>query len=221
VPNGVKRQPKAARRYEAPRRAEQAAATRRAVLAAARELFVSRGYRPTTVADIAARAGVAVDTVYAAVGRKPVLLRELVETALSGGDHAVPAVQRDYVTRIRAAPDAREKLHIYADAVALIQQRLAPVFLALRDGAATDPDCAALWTEISERRARNMRDLAADLRSTGQLRADLSNDEVADIIWSLNAAEHYVLLVHQRGWQPSRFGTWLADAWTRILLTDP
>lgn len=210
--------PLAKRRYSAPQRSAQAAATRRAVLASARELFVRRGYAATTVTDIAAGAKVSVDTVYAAVGRKPVVLRELVETALSGADHAVVAQQRDYVVAIRAAPTAREKLTIYATAVVKIQQRLAPVFIALRDAAVDDPACAALWTEIGERRARNMREFAADLRETGELRADLSDDEVADIVWSMNAAEYWVLLVHQRGWTPARFGAWLADTWVRSLL---
>ncbi|HEX5812998.1 MAG TPA: TetR family transcriptional regulator, partial [Pseudonocardia sp.] len=41
------------RRYHAPQRAEQAAATRRAVLDAARELFTTRGYPATTVAEVA------------------------------------------------------------------------------------------------------------------------------------------------------------------------
>lgn len=209
---------KSPRRYHSPRRAEQAAVTRRAVLAAAREVFVDRGYRTASVAEIAARAGVAVDTVYASVGRKPALLRELVETALSGADVAVPAHQRDYVARIRAAAGAPDKLAIYARAVAAINQRLADVFLALRDAAVADPDCAALWDQIGRRRARNMRDFAADLRGTGQLRADLTDEEVADIVWSMNAAEYWDLLVGQRGWSPERFAGWLADAWTRLLL---
>ena len=93
--------------YHSPRRAEQAIATRRAVLDAARELFIEHGYAVTTVADIARRAQVAVDTVYAAVGRKPALLREVLETAISGSDQAVPAEQRDYVARVRAAKGAR------------------------------------------------------------------------------------------------------------------
>lgn len=211
---------KGPRRYHAPRRVEQASGTRRAVLQSARELFVQRGYLATTVSEIAAHAGVAVDTVYAAVGRKPVLLRELVESALSGTDHAVPAVERDYVVRIRAAATGAEKIAVYADAITSIQQRLAPVFLALRDAALRDPECAALWTEIAGRRAANMREFAADLRRTGDLRDDLADDEVADIVWSMNAVEYWLLLVDGRGWSPARFGEWLVDAWTRLLLRD-
>lgn len=206
------------RRYRAPGRAAQAAQTRRLVLSAARDLFGRQGYAGTTVAQIATAAGVAVDTVYATVGPKATLLRELVETALSGADEPVAGPDRNYVQAMRRVPTAGEKLLIYAHAIVGIQQRLAPVFLALRDAAPTDPACAQLWQEISERRARNMRLLAADLRTTGELRSDLSDGEVADIIWTMNAAEYWVLLVVQRGWTPDRFGSWLADAWQRLLL---
>ncbi len=215
---GVKAQRQGKRGYHSPRRVEQAAATRRAVLLAARRLFVSNGYSATTIADIAERARVSVDTIYATVGRKPALLRELVETAISGTDQAIPADQRDYVTRIGAATTARGKITIYAHAITAIQQRLAPVFLALRDAATSDADCAALWAEIAQRRAANMRRFAADLRSTGGLRGDLTDDQVADIIWSMNAAEYWHLLVRERGWTPNQFAEWLTDAWTRLLL---
>lgn len=209
---------KVSRRYHAPQRARQAAATRRAVLAAANALFTASGYAATTVAQVAERAGVNVDTVYAAVGRKPVLLREVVETALSGADHAVPAEQRDYVRAIRAAATAGEKIDVYAAALAERGPRTAPVFLALRDAAARDAACSALHTELTERRAANMGPFAADLRATGELRDDLSDDEVADIVWSMNAAEYYALLVQRRGWSPERYGAFLADAWRRLLL---
>jgi AcrR family transcriptional regulator len=206
------------RSYHSPRRVEQAAVTRHAVLQAARELFVADGYPATTVADIARRARVSVDTVYATVGRKPALLRELVESALSGTDQAVPGEQRDYALRMRAATTAREAIAIYAHAITGIQQRLAPVFLALRDAGSSDPDCAALWAEITERRATNMRVIAASLRATGDLREDLSDERVADVIWSMNAAEYWDLLVRQRGWTPEDFAEWLTDAWNRLLL---
>lgn len=211
-------QVKGRRRYTSPVRAEQAARTRHAVLDAARELFAERGYAATGVQEIARRAGVAVDTVYAAVGRKPVLLRHLVETALSGTDEVVPAEQRDYVQRVRAARTAREKIEVYAAAVAAIGVRLAPVHRALVEAAATDADCAALRAELGARRAANMRLFAADLRATGELRPDLDDGEVADVVWSMNSAEYRALLVGERGWSAERFGTWLADAWTRLLL---
>lgn len=216
--NDVKQPPGGKRGYHSPRRVEQAAATRRAVLSAARDMFVSSGYAATTVVEIAERARVSLDTVYATVGRKPALLRELVETAISGTDQAVPAEQRDYVARIRAAASARDKITIYAAAITAIQQRMAPVFLALRDAASTDHDCGALWTEIARRRAANMLTFAADLRGTGELRDDLSDQQVADIIWSMNAAEYWVLLIRERSWAPDQFEAWLTDAWTRLLL---
>jgi AcrR family transcriptional regulator len=207
------------RRYHSPRRLEQAVATRRAVLDAARDLFVDKGYLATTVADVARQARVAVDTVYATVGRKPALLREVVETAISGTDRAVPAEQRDYVARARAAPTLRGKIEAYVAGLVEIQPRLAPVYLALRDAATTDADSAALWSEISGRRAANMRRFAADLRATGELRPDLSDDQVADIVWSMNGPEYWTLLVVDRGWQPDRFGALLVDTWIRLLGT--
>jgi AcrR family transcriptional regulator len=210
---------KSRRRYTSALRTEQAAATRHAILEAARELFTAQGYAATGIAAIAARAGVAVDTVYAAAGRKPALMRQLVETSLSGTGEVVPAEERDYVRRLRAASSAREKIAIYAAAVAEIGVRLAPIHRALAEAALSDPDCSALRAEISARRAANMRLFAADLRSTGELRPDLSDDEVADIVWSMNAAEYRALLVGERGWTSERFGSWLADAWTRLLLS--
>src|SRR5260370_16212371 len=82
------------------------------------------GYRATTIATVAARAGVNVDTVYALVGRKPLLLRELIEQAISGTDHAVVAEERDYVAAMQAEPDAGQKLAVYAKAVRKIHARM-------------------------------------------------------------------------------------------------
>ncbi len=208
------------RSYHAPRRAEAAARTRRSIAEAAGRLFVEHGYNAVTMAQIAAEAGVVADTVYAAIGPKPVLFRLLIERAISGEDGAVTPLERDYVRAMRAEPDAREKLAIYARAVRRIQTRLAPLFLALQAAAISEPELAQLWREISERRAANMRLLATDLAATGSLRVDISVEQAADIIWSMNAAEYYDLLVQQRGWSPERFEAWLIDAWQRLLLSD-
>jgi len=112
------------RRYDATRRRQSAARTRAAILDAARELFAERGYAATPMAAIAERAGVALDTVYASVGRKPALARLLIETAISGTDQAVPAEQRDYVRAVRAAPDAETKIAIYAAAIEIVRTKV-------------------------------------------------------------------------------------------------
>jgi AcrR family transcriptional regulator len=209
-----------ARAYDASRRRAAAAGTRRAILRAATELFIEQGYAATTMAAIATRAGVALDTVYATVGRKPALFRLLIETAISGTDAPMPAEERDYVKNIRAAPDARKKIELYAAAIATIAPRIGPLLRVLQAASTSDPELGAVWREIAERRARNMRLFAEELAATGQLRAGLSVEEVADVVWSMNAAEFHVLLVHERGWGAERFGRWLADAWQRLLLAD-
>ncbi len=204
------------RRYDARGRREAAARTRRAILDAALDLFTRRGYAATPMTAIAARAGVALDTVYASVGRKPQLARLLVETAISGTTGAVPAGERDYVQEIQAAPDAETKIAVYASAMRAIAGRLAPVLGILQQAAPAEPELAAMWDEIAERRAANMRRFAADLAAVSTLRMD--PDEAADIIWATNAPELYQLLTVQRGWGPERYERFLADTWRRLLL---
>jgi AcrR family transcriptional regulator len=206
------------RSYDASGRRADSAATRRRILAAARERIVEDGYRTTTVAAIARTAGVNVDTVYALVGRKPVILRELIETAISGRDEAVSAEDRDYVVAIRAEPDPRRKLALYAAALRSIHKRLAPLVLALRDAATTEPEAAEVWRQISDRRAANMRALARNLRDAGGLRDGLTIREAADVLWATNSPDLYALLVMERGWSATRYERWLADSWCRLLL---
>lgn len=157
-------------------------------------------------------------TVYELVGRKPAILRELIEQAISGSDHAVAAPDRDYVKAIAAEPRAASKLAIYAAAVTDIQQRMSPLFLALRDASSTEADAQMVWTKIAERRATNMGAFARDLHDSGQLRTGLRVDDVADVIWATTSAEFYALLTVQRGWKPSQFQAWLTDTWQRTLL---
>jgi AcrR family transcriptional regulator len=204
------------RRYDATRRRQAAARTRAAILDAARALFTERGYTATPMTAIADRAGVALDTVYASVGRKPELARLLIETAISGTDQTIPAEQREYVRAIQAAPDAGTKIAAYAAAVAAIAPRLALVLGIIQQAVHDEPGLAALWAEIAERRAANMRLFVADLATVAPLRLDPG--EAADIVWATNAAEMYQLLVGQRGWSPQRYERFLTDTWRRLLL---
>ena len=204
--------------YDNAARQAKSQETRQRILDAARTLMLERGYRGTTVSEVARRSGVHVDTLYELVGRKPVLLRELIEQAISGTDHAVVAEDRAYVRAMQDEPDPARKLALYARAIRQVQGRMAPLFLALRDAASTEPEASEVWREISGRRAANMRKLASELRDAGGLRAGLSIDEAADIIWATNSSELYVLLTGERKWTADHYESWLADTWRRLLL---
>lgn len=207
------------RAYRSTVRAERAEQTRHAVLVAARDLLVERGYDATTVAMVAEAAGVSVDTVYVSVGRKPQLAVAAVDMVLGSSDEPVPAEQRGYVQAVRAADGARRKLELYAAAVGDVVPRTAALLGALHRAGEVDEECARAWLAVSERRSANMLLLAADLRGTGELRADLTDREVADLVWSTNAHEYWLLL-HSRGWTPERYAVLLADLWCRLLLEE-
>lgn len=207
------------RAYRSQVRAQKAAETRTSILRAARDLFVEHGYDATSVAQVARAAGVSVDTLYASVGRKPELVVAVIDMVLGSSDTPVPSQSRDYVQAIRAARTGREKLAVYAAALGRVMPRTAPLMDALRRAGETDVSCAHAWQRLSDRRATNMMLLAADLRATGQLRAGMGDREVADIIWSTNGPEHYLLL-RSRGWSTRRYARHLEDLWCRVLLEE-
>ena len=87
----MSRDVKPRRRYESPRRREQAAATRQAILEAAERLFAEQGYVGTSVAEIAQEARVALKTVYAVFGTKAEVLRALPRLPMPTSTRAGPS----------------------------------------------------------------------------------------------------------------------------------
>lgn len=209
--------PGPSRGYRSPQRQRQAAATRLAVLRAARDLFVTRGYPDTTVARVAQQAKVSVDTLYASVGRKPQLLLAVHDMVLGSADEPIAATQREYVQAVRAAAGARAKLTTYAEALGRVFPTTVPLAESLRVAAQGDMDCRKVWDGLNERRAANMLLLARDLRATGELRDDLSDEDVAHLVWTTNSPEFY-LLTTSRGRTPEHYVAVVNDLWIRTLL---
>src|SRR5919108_5919489 len=102
------------RRYDSPRRREQAAATRRSILDAAQRLFERDGYAATTMAAIAAEAGVALKTVYIAFETKSGVLRALWNLLLRGDAGDRPVAERAWYQDVLAEPDPEAQLRLTA-----------------------------------------------------------------------------------------------------------
>jgi len=115
-------------------------------------------------------------------------------------------------------PDPARKLAIYARAIREIQPRMAPLLLAFRDAATSEPEAKRVWEEISTRRAQNMRDLVRELGPDGTLRTDVSVDQAAETIWATASAEMFILLTVERRWTLDAYEQWLATTWQRLLL---
>jgi len=200
------------RRYDTSGRQASAQETRRRILAAARRLFLKRGYAATTMAAIAAAAGVSIETIYLSIGGKAGLVRYLVETALSGTDEPVPPVERSGVREVRAEPDPRQKLRLFARMVRPMLERLAPIWFVVLEAAPSDKELSSLVDELQQRHAGSMQLVIEHLLEAGRLRPPLSKDTARDVVWAMNSPEFYGLLVGRRGWTGEMFKRWLTDA---------
>src|SRR3954451_24175054 len=102
------------RRYNSPRRQEQAAATRRSILDAAASLFERQGYAATTMEAIAVGGGVALKTVYVVFETKRGLLRALWGLRLKGAEDEPAVSQRQWYLEVVDEPDAERQLRLNA-----------------------------------------------------------------------------------------------------------
>jgi AcrR family transcriptional regulator len=189
--------------------------SRRQVIAAASRCFLDAGYSATTIADIARAAGVAVQTVYSAVGSKAELLIAVVSQAVAGDDGEVMFLDRDWMTQLRTEPDPRQQVRIFAEEMTAIGARVVPLFLMMRAAATADPEVAAAWQRSVSLRRDTARAVVRALRG---LRRGLSREHAIDLVWAIASPEVYDLLVLQRGWTPAQCAAWAADAITAALL---
>jgi AcrR family transcriptional regulator len=202
---------KQTRRYESPRRREQAEATRREILAAAQRLFEEHGYAPTTMAAVAKEARVALKTVYLAFETKSGLLRALWHLLLRGDEADSPVVERDWYREVLEEPNPRRQLQLNARNSRLVKLRIAPLIEVIRSAAPADPDIGQLWARIQSDFYDNQRAIVERLHKGKALRRGLDVTTAADILWTLNHPSVWQSLVVERGWSPDRFEQWFAE----------
>ena len=206
------------RTYRSPVRAEGARRTRQAVIAAASKLFVERGYAATSLADVAASAGVARPTVFAAFGSKPALLSQVLDEALAGDDEPVPVAQRPWFRPVWEATSPAAVLDAYAKVCLLIAQRAARLFETVHRAADEAPDVAELWRTLQENRRAGARMVIEHAREMGGPAGKLSGEPAVDVLWLYNDPELYAALVLDRGWKEPAFLDWLSASMRSALL---
>jgi AcrR family transcriptional regulator len=209
---------KSTRRYNSPRRREQAAATRRQVLQAAQRLFEQHGYAATSMAAIASEAGVSLKTAYLAFETKSGLLRALWHLLLRGDEESVPVGERPWFRAVLEEPDPTRQLRLNVRNAKLVRARIGPLLEVIRNAAAHDPEIDALWRRIQTEFYDNQRSVVEALHRKRALKSGLGVARATDILWTLNHPSVYRLLVTDRGWTPDQHERWLADLLSSQLL---
>lgn len=204
------------RSYDSTGRRARADETRSAIVRAARDLFIERGYGRTTMADVARRSGVSVETIHKSVGPKAVLLQRAWDITVGGDDQDIVFHERPEVLAIRNEPDLAQRLMLHAQLSTQTARRIAPFQLMVRAAAGADPTAAAMLDEMDRQRLAGISVMAAEAAKTGQL--VVPEDECRDIIWSTTDGMLWHRLVNERGWSNDRFAQWLGQTWVDHLV---
>lgn len=200
----------ARRRYESPRRRQQADATRLRILAVAERQFAARGYGAVKMEEIAQEARVALATLYLHFPGRAALVSALAD--------AITAMPDLNVEHMRADADPVSQVRTGARILAQLNERAWLVTDMLRSFKGDDAELARLWAQWQERHLSAVRRGIEALDEHGALREGLSVATAADIFYAVAGPEVYRLLVRERGWSSADYGRWLFAIACRELL---
>jgi len=210
--------PTTKRKYHSTRRQVQANETRRQIIDAANKLFSQQGYPGATIESIAQEAGVSPETVYAVFGNKRSILTNLINAAVGGDNQPIPLLERSGPQTVLHENDPVRLLTLFAQDIAEILERVAPVIEITRFAAKTEPDIAELLKKMLDQRMKNLGAISRHLSVLGFLRKGLDEAQATETIWVITSPEVYLLLRRDRGWTKEFFIQWLSDTLIRLLL---
>jgi len=206
------------RAYDGSRRREQARARRLAVVQAARELFEVGGFRQTTIAAVAKRAGVSSESIYKTFGTKAALAKAVFDLELAGDDEPVPIAERPEYLAIAEAQEPHEKVRRYAALGRLMSERSGPVTARVLESRGAHPEVEEFARTIEGERLHGATAFVGHLAEAGGLRAGLDADRARDHLWVLISPETWAQLVQRRAWTHDQYETWLSDVVADALL---
>lgn len=151
------------------------------------------------MASIAARAGVAVQTLYSSVGSKSHLLVALVDHVRNQA--RIPDLDRSLIE----VTDPVELIRIGARMPSNVLRVGSDVFRLLRDVAPSEPEVAAVWSRVQRHIRAGVEAGIRRLEDLGALREGLTVDRATDMIIASTGAEAALSLLDS-GWDHDDIG---------------
>jgi AcrR family transcriptional regulator len=194
------------------RRAAQAAQTREVILRAARRQFATAGYAATSLKDIAAEAGVSVQTLYDSVGSKADLVRGLNDLIDSEGNvfEITAGVGTETDPRIVAAVPAKVTAHLL--------DRCGDIMRACLAGGIADPGLAPLLEEGGRRHRAGATAIAGRLAALGALSDSVTFKQAGLTLAALSDFRLAIVLLDDHGMSIAQAERWMADQAIRAVL---
>jgi AcrR family transcriptional regulator len=191
-----------------PSRRERAKATQARIVKAAYDLFVSRGYASTTIAEIADAAGVAVQTVYFTFHTKPALLSRAYDSAVMGEGQPLAPDQQPWYGAMVAEAKVTAALRHLVTGVGEITRRVTPLFLVARAAAESDAETARVMSFHETWRAEGYRQMLDLLRAKAPLRSGVSPERATQLLLLYAGPDVYHVLVDDYGWTLEEWVEW-------------
>lgn len=191
-------------------KAEQARATRQRIVESATELFLRDGFVTTTMAAIAAEAGVAVQTLYLSFGNKTAILSAAFDIAIAGDDEPVPVLERDWVRSVLADTNGATALTEFVKNATEVVGRATPLYGVIR-AAAADPEVGTLLANNKRERHEGFAMFAASLSTKDGFSPQLTAADATGILYAVQSEETHALLVQEHDWTHQEWASWVLE----------
>lgn len=209
---------KSSRRYNSPRRLQQAEETHANILKAANRLFRSEGWAKATIAAIAREAGVSSETIYSVFANKRTLIQRLIVGAARRDAPDTMLVEQTGPKAIFAATDPADQVRRFAHDVTDVLSNVAPLMAVVRTGAASEPELAALYSQLQTGRRQNLAIFVSALARNGGLREGLDLDAASATVWRLASPEMFTLVTESEAVENQDYAEWLRHSLELLLL---
>jgi AcrR family transcriptional regulator len=199
-------------------RRDKAAATRERITVAATEVFTESGYVGARMADVAARAGVAVQTVYFVFHTKAELLKACFDRAVLGPEQ-LPPPQQAFWQEMTSARSGRSAIGAFVRGTTEILTRVAAIDEVAK-AVPHEPDAAEVVARSERLRREGYGDVAAILADRFGLRDGLGIDRATDLLLMIGSSPTYLTL-RRYGWSDHDYVAWATDTLSQQLLVRP
>jgi AcrR family transcriptional regulator len=200
------------------RRDALTAGTRGDIVAAAADLMRQHGYAGTSIAAIAERGGVAVQTIYNTVGSKVDVLAAVLASSTAATRTSGQSVA-DLSSGLSRSASPAVAIGALATWIAADNERSAALHRVVSEAAGTDPEIRELEVTMAARSLHAYADAVGALRGQLGLRPGLSDHEAATSIWALGHPQVFHTLVAGLGWSSETYTAWLRSALPGVLPT--